>query len=105
MKRKMTPDQALAALEAMTETSFPTAESADSFDETRYDGFVEAGREAYAKATGRPSLTAPGARSPQITLRLPGQMDAQLNELAARTGRRRSEIVRDALGQYLATAG
>ena len=58
--------------------------------------FVEAAR------AGRPSLSEPGAHSPSITLRLPRSLLARLDEEAARTGRRRSEIIREALKDRLA---
>ncbi|MGJ3507765.1 ribbon-helix-helix protein, CopG family [Enemella sp. A6] len=51
---------------------------------------------------GRPSLTAPGRHSPSITLRLPKELLDRLDEEVERTGRRRSEIIREALNDKLA---
>ncbi|MDR0626595.1 MAG: ribbon-helix-helix domain-containing protein [Bifidobacteriaceae bacterium] len=98
MKPKMTPSAAARALAKLTDQDFPTVDVDQEVDEAQAVRLVEAGR----RAAGRPSLTAPGTHSPQITLRLPAQLDAGLANAAARTGRRRSELVREALDQYLA---
>jgi hypothetical protein len=52
--------------------------------------------------SGRPSLTAPGAHSPVLNLRVSQGTKEQLEELAARSGRRQSDIVREALAEYFA---
>jgi len=98
MNPKMTPAQADAALATMTDADFPTATPDEWIDDATAARLVEAGR----NRGGRPSLSAPGARSPQITLRLPESVNKRLTDVAARTGRRRSQIVRDALDAYLA---
>ena len=54
---------------------------------------------------GRPPLSpdAPrGHRSPVRSLRLPVELSRQLDEVAELEGRRASEVMRDALAQYLA---
>lgn len=50
---------------------------------------------------GRPSLTAPGAHSPVLNLRVSQDTKDQLEQLAETSGRRQSEIVREALNEYL----
>jgi len=98
LKPRMTPGEALAALATMTENDFPSVpEEEDDVDDTFVERFVEAGR----RAVGRPSLTAPGQHSPQITIRLPESVNARVADLAAKTGRRRSQVIRDALDAYL----
>lgn len=52
-------------------------------------------------SAGRPSLTAPGRRSPTLNLRVPAATRESLDRLAEQQGRRPSEVVRDALEEYL----
>ena len=94
----MTRAEALALLRAMTNHDFPTVDAAEEPDEAQVSRLVSAGR----RTAGRPSLTGTGARSPQITVRLPQEVNDRLSQVASRTGRRRSEVVRDALELYLA---
>lgn len=61
--------------------------------------FVEAAAEA--RNVGRPSLSAPGVHSPSVTVRLPEELNAKLDRAAASTGKRRSQIVREALEKVL----
>jgi len=99
LRPRMTPEEALAALATMTEDDFPTVpEEEDDIDDAFVERFVEAGR----RAVGRPSLTAPGKHSPQITIRIPESVNARVVDLASKTGRHRSQVVRDALDAYLA---
>jgi len=101
LKPRMTPEEALAALETMTEDDFPSVpEEEDDIDDAFVERFIEAGR----RAVGRPSLTAPGQHSPQVTIRLPQSVNARVVDLATKTGRRRSQVVRDALDAYLEDA-
>lgn len=58
---------------------------------------------AEVRAAGRPSLTAPGERSPQVTLRLPANLLDRLDAEARRRGVRRSVVVRDVLTEHLAS--
>lgn len=51
---------------------------------------------------GRPSLSGDAARSPQVTFRLPAELRAKAEVVAARQGRRVSDVAREALEQYLA---
>lgn len=51
---------------------------------------------------GRPSLTAPGSRSPQVTFRLPAELRALAEEQARREGAKVSDVARKALEEYLA---
>jgi len=56
---------------------------------------------------GRPVLSsrnashARGYRSPQRTFRLPHDLDEKLTRLSAKQGRRQSDVVRDALAEYI----
>lgn len=63
------------------------------------------GPEGLARALGgRPSLTPaapPGHRSPVRSLRLPRELSLQLDAQARREGRRPSDVIRDALVEYL----
>lgn len=57
---------------------------------------------------GRPPLdpaAVPGEHSPVRQVRLPAQMNARLNQVAVARGQRPSDIIREALDQYLADAG
>jgi hypothetical protein len=94
----MTPGQARALLDGMTDADFPTVTLDEAgLTQTEVDDFVEAAH----SVMGRPSLTAPGRRSPQITVRLPERVDNRLTAVAVETGRRRSAIVREAVDRYL----
>ncbi|HMS36445.1 MAG TPA: ribbon-helix-helix protein, CopG family [Arachnia sp.] len=105
---RMTHAEALEAVRHMTDEDFPTAEDDELdgiIDEEGIEELIAVGHALATKMSlGRPSLTRPGVRSPQITLRMPEYMSAQLDDLAARTGKRRSDIVRAALADYLASA-
>ena len=52
-------------------------------------------------ATGRPSLTAPGEHSPVLNLRISAGMKHRLVEVARDKGLRQSDVVRQALTDYL----
>ncbi|MBD3145439.1 plasmid mobilization protein [Microbispora bryophytorum] len=52
-------------------------------------------------ASGRPSLTAPGRRSPQVTFRLSPEEKAAARALAEREGKTVSQLAREAFAQYL----
>lgn len=53
---------------------------------------------------GRPSLDPIGAPSVRLAFRVPEDVSEQVDALAARQGRRRSDVLRTALEQYLASA-
>ena len=55
-----------------------------------------------SRAGGRPSLTGPGRHSPALNLRIPEQLKTRLEAVAAAQHRRQSDVVRDALENYLA---
>ena len=57
--------------------------------------------EAAHRLPGRPSLTAPGERSPVITARVSADLKRRLAAAAVSSGRPRAAIVRDALDEYL----
>jgi hypothetical protein len=52
---------------------------------------------------GRPSLTAPGEHSPSLNMRVPRRTKERLEAVAYAQRRRPSEVVREALEEYLAT--
>ncbi len=52
---------------------------------------------------GRPSLTAPGRRSPEVKARVPIELRDRLQAAAQQRGVSTSELVREALGRYLAS--
>lgn len=54
-----------------------------------------------SRTPGRPSLSGAEEKSPSLTIRLPKQDRARLEQVAAKQGRRASEVVREALGDYL----
>ena len=100
MAPTMTPREARAALATLGPADFPTSDEDDDLEPGQLASYVADGR----RAAGRPSLTAPGAHSPQITVRIPESTNARLTSVARRTGQQRSQIVREALDRYLATA-
>ncbi|WP_438388479.1 ribbon-helix-helix protein, CopG family [Actinopolyspora saharensis] len=51
---------------------------------------------------GRPSLSTPGARSPRVDTRVPHEVKRRLESLARTQHRAESEVVREALEEYLA---
>lgn len=58
-------------------------------------------QEVLSRTPGRPSLSGTGEVSPSLTVRLPKQVRARLDAVAAEQGRRPSEVVREALRDYL----
>jgi len=52
---------------------------------------------------GRPSLTAPGRRSPEVKARVPAELHDRVKQEAESRGLTTSELVREALTQYLAS--
>lgn len=64
----------------------------------------EIAADALGKAgVGRPSLTAPGHRSPEVKARVPVELRDRLHAAADQRGVSTSELVREALDQYLAS--
>ncbi len=60
--------------------------------------------EALGKAgVGRPSLTAPGTRSPEVKARVPEELRERLTEAARKRGTNTSTLIREALEKYLAS--
>lgn len=73
-------------------------------DGTRFTNEIaEEINEQALRAAGRPSLSAPGQHSPSVTVRLPQHLADKLDAKAASTGKRRSQIVREALESALAS--
>ncbi|MBK8462396.1 MAG: ribbon-helix-helix protein, CopG family [Nigerium sp.] len=79
-----------------------TAEVVTTADGHRLTDEVVADLVEQARTAGRPSLTAPGERSPQVTLRLPAGLLERLDAEARRRGVRRSVVIRDMLAEHLA---
>jgi hypothetical protein len=52
---------------------------------------------------GRPSLSAPGTRSPQLRLSVPADLRSRLNRRAQTEHRSTSSVVREAIEHYLAS--
>lgn len=50
---------------------------------------------------GRPSLTAPGAVSPEIKARVPADLKRRVEQVAKRQGKSTSAVVREALERHL----
>ncbi|WP_425402770.1 ribbon-helix-helix protein, CopG family [Jiangella gansuensis] len=50
---------------------------------------------------GRPSLTGTSEHSPRVSARVPADLHALLHDRADREGKRPSEVIRDALDEYL----
>lgn len=64
----------------------------------------ELAQEIYEKAhAGRPSLTKPGVRSPQLHFALPAELKEQLQARAGAEHRTASALAREALERYLAS--
>lgn len=57
---------------------------------------------AFMATRGRPSLTAPGVRSPSMSVRLTAAKREQLETRAKVEGRRPSDLLREAVDEYLA---
>lgn len=81
--RRITEDEAAAAAEAL--------ENDD----------VEIVDVTYPR-TGRPSLGKPGSHAPRFDVRVPQEVKVSIEKLAHRQGRRSSDLVREALDEYLA---
>ena len=98
---RMTREEALAAGEHLTEADFVMISDEESgIDQAMVDRMVD----TVHRLGGRPSLTGPGKQSPQIRVRVSESVHQRVTDLARRTGRRRSQVVRDALDAYLAMA-
>lgn len=80
-----------------------TADEADQASQA-----LETGNIAVDEATivyprrGRPSLSAPGAHSPRVDTRVPREIKSRLESLARAQHRAESEVIREALEEYLA---
>lgn len=68
------------------------------------DELAELWAEELASRGGRPSLDPAGAPSVRLAFRVPEEVSDQVDALAARQGCRRSDVLRAALDQYLASA-
>jgi hypothetical protein len=68
------------------------------------EGYVDAAvADVHARpGRGRPSLSAAGRRSPQVTFRLPSELREQAEAQARDEGTKVSDVARKALEEYLA---
>ena len=66
------------------------------------DGDVEVDETSVIYPRGRPSLSGPHTRSPRVDARVPSTVKDHLDRLAHQQGRRESDVVREALDEYLA---
>jgi len=62
---------------------------------------AEVATDILSRTPGRPSLSGASEKSPSLTIRLPKQDRARLEHVASKQGRRASEVVREALDDYL----
>jgi predicted DNA-binding protein len=56
---------------------------------------------ALARHRGRPSVTGGNARTPSLTVRVPPETRAALEELARAQGKRLADVSREALDEYV----
>ncbi|OIQ81814.1 hypothetical protein GALL_364120 [mine drainage metagenome] len=61
----------------------------------------EVAADVLSRTPGRPSLSGKREPSPSLTVRLPQQSRSKLDTFARRHGKRPSQVVRDALDEYL----
>ena len=72
----------------------------------RGDAAATFGRGLLERSAGRPSIdpaAAPGEQSPVRRFRLPAALDAELVDVAHAQHRKPSDVLRDALAEYLQT--
>ncbi|GII75695.1 hypothetical protein Sru01_06770 [Sphaerisporangium rufum] len=63
--------------------------------------YVDAAVDHVRRSVGRPSLSAPGEWSPQVTFRLTAEEKAAARALAERQGKTVSQLAREAFAQYI----
>ncbi|GIH72626.1 ribbon-helix-helix protein, CopG family [Sphaerimonospora thailandensis] len=63
--------------------------------------YVDAAVEHVHRTVGRPSLSAPGERSPQVTFRLSPEEKSAAQALAEREGKTLSQLAREAFARYI----
>ena len=73
--------------------------------ETRAAEMAEKAMQEHYRRVGRPSLSGPRERSPQVTFRLPKRLVERVEAVAAREGKSVSQLGREALEQYIEKAG
>ena len=73
-----------------------TVDEKDDLDQQDVDRIVEE-----VRRRGRPSLGRPGARSPVLQVRVSEPVHSELRRVAGAQGRTTSEILREALDEYL----
>jgi len=86
---------------AVTEIDLDTSDvryRGEKLTEARAD---EIAADVLSRTPGRPSLSGKREPSPSLTIRLPQQSRSKLDTFARRHGMRPSQVVRDALDEYL----
>ena len=66
--------------------------------------YVDRAVERLHREVGRPSLTAPGRRSPSIAVRVPDSIRSKMESRARTEGKSLSQLARDAIEAYLAAS-
>ncbi|GGQ02408.1 ribbon-helix-helix protein, CopG family [Streptosporangium pseudovulgare] len=67
--------------------------------------YVDAAVAHVRRSVGRPSLSAPGERSPQVTFRLTAEEKNAAKALAEREGKTVSQLAREAFARYIREHG
>ncbi len=70
-------------------------------DELEQDEVLPAGTTVEFQVRGRPSLTAPGEKSPAVHFRVPANLRSAVEQRARREGKSVSALARDALERYV----
>jgi hypothetical protein len=61
----------------------------------------ELAQRSLARHRGRPSVSGDGARTPSLTVRIPKETRAALEDLAKTQGKRLADVSREALDEYV----
>ncbi|WP_036405810.1 plasmid mobilization protein [Microbispora rosea] len=95
------PEDVELAVDDESDVDLGTEELYDRRGNRIDEAYVEAAVEHVRRTVGRPSLTAPGRRSPQVTFRLSPEEKAAARALAEREGKTVSQLAREAFARYL----
>lgn len=95
------PEDVELTLDDASDVDLDAEESHDRRGNRIDRAYVDAAVEHVHRTVGRPSLTAPGKRSPQVTFRLSPEEKAAAKALAERQGKTVSELAREAFAKYI----